>query len=106
MFLIVEDPINTERLLESVKDNSAGATVLFLGTVRDHNKENKVSGIYYEAYISMAERAIAVSAEHRDVAFRAAEFAIAKIKTEIPVWKKEKVSGNQGDSFWVEGVPL
>jgi molybdopterin synthase catalytic subunit len=59
MFFISERPINSEILLENVKDDSAGATILFLGTVRDHNEDGPVSGIYYEAYIRMAEEAIA-----------------------------------------------
>jgi molybdopterin synthase catalytic subunit len=58
MFSICEDPIDFEMLLANVKDNSVGATVLFLGTVRDHNEGYAVSGIYYEAYIRMAEDAM------------------------------------------------
>jgi molybdopterin synthase catalytic subunit len=46
-------------LLEIVKDDAAGATVLFLGTVRNYNDGYAVSGIYYEAYIRMAEEAMA-----------------------------------------------
>jgi|ERR687898_86774 molybdopterin synthase catalytic subunit len=58
MFSISEDPIDFEMLLANVKDNSAGAIVLFLGTVRDHNEGYTVAGIYYEAYIRMAEDAM------------------------------------------------
>jgi molybdopterin synthase catalytic subunit len=59
--IISEHPINVETLLASVKDDSAGATVLFLGRVRDHNDgyEHVISAIYYEAYIRMAEEAMA-----------------------------------------------
>ena len=137
---IVEDPINPDRLLESVQDASAGAVVLFLGTVRDHNDKAEVFGIYYEAYNLMAEAAIskieadarkkwtltrfaavhrignlkigevsvavAVSAEHRDAAIEAARYAIDRIKTEVPIWKKENMSADQDDSAWAEGVPL
>ena len=46
-------------LLENVKDDAAGATVLFLGTVRNHNNEYAVSGIYYEAYAKMAYETMA-----------------------------------------------
>jgi molybdopterin synthase catalytic subunit len=58
MFSISKDPIDVERLLANVKDDSAGATILFLGTVRNHNEDYAVSGIYYEAYIRMAEDAM------------------------------------------------
>ncbi len=36
------------------EDKSAGAMVLFTGSVRNHNGEERVSGIYYEAYEEMA----------------------------------------------------
>ena len=59
MFQIVERPISVDEILESVKDDSAGATLIFLGTVRDHNEGIKVDGIHYEAYVEMAEKSIA-----------------------------------------------
>ena len=110
-------------LLANVKDDSAGATILFLGTVRNHNDGNAITAIYYEAYIKMAEEAmakieaesvkrwnlkkfllvhrignlkigevsvaIAVSSEHRAEAFEAGRYAIDRIKSEVPIWKKE-----------------
>ena len=59
MFSISEHPIDIGNLLAKVKDDSAGATVLFLGTVRNHNDGNAVSAIYYEAYVRMAKEALA-----------------------------------------------
>ncbi len=35
-----------------------GATVLFVGTVRDHSQGKAVTGITYEAYLPMAERVL------------------------------------------------
>jgi len=125
-------------LLENVKDDAAGATVLFLGTVRNHNDDYAVSGIYYEAYIKMAQEtmakieteaikrwnlkkfaamhrignlkigevsvAIAVSSEHRAEAFEAGRYAIDRIKSEVPIWKKE-ITGDKGD-IWAEGTQV
>ena len=59
MFSISEDPIDVEGLLSNVKDDSAGATILFLGTIRNHNEGYDVSAIYYEVYTRMAEEAMA-----------------------------------------------
>ena len=59
MFTITEDPIDVEGLLANVKDDSAGATILFLGTIRNHNEGYDVSAIYYEVYMRMAEEAMA-----------------------------------------------
>lgn len=51
-----DGPIDVTRLLAAVADTANGATVLFLGTVRDVNDGRRVSGIEYSAYRSMAER--------------------------------------------------
>jgi molybdopterin synthase catalytic subunit len=135
---ISEHTIDIEMLLENVKDDAAGATVLFLGTVRNHNDGYAVSAIYYEAYIKMAQEtmakieaeaikkwnlkkfaavhrignlkigevsvAIAVSSEHRAEAFEAGRYAIDRIKTEVPIWKKEMTSSKGG--VWAEGTQV
>ncbi len=138
MFSIFEHPIDVETLLANVRDDSVGATVLFLGTVRNHNDGYTVSGIYYEAYVRMAEEAmakieeetikrwnlkkfaavhrvgnlkigevsvaIAVSSEHRAEAFEAGRYAIDRIKTEVPIWKKEIIRGR--GEMWAQGTPI
>lgn len=125
-------------LLANVKDDSAGATVLFLGTVRNHNDDYAVSEIYYEAYIRMAEEimtkieaeavkrwnlkkfaavhrignlkigevsvAIALSSEHRAEAFEAGRYAIDRIKSEVPIWKKETIRDKGG--IWAQGTSV
>jgi molybdopterin synthase catalytic subunit len=53
---IVDGPIEAGALLERVARGANGATVLFLGTVRDVNEGRSVSGIEYAAYRGMAER--------------------------------------------------
>ncbi len=56
LITITEKPIDVNMLLDYVSDQSSGASVLFTGTVRDHNKENKVSKLHYEVYQEMAEK--------------------------------------------------
>ncbi len=56
MITITEKPIDVDKLLDYVSDQSSGASVLFTGTVRDHNKQDKVSKLHYEAYQEMAEK--------------------------------------------------
>jgi molybdopterin synthase catalytic subunit len=41
--------------MSELEDNSAGAVSIFMGNVRNHGEHGNVSGIYYEAYIEMAE---------------------------------------------------
>jgi len=56
MISITEKPIDVNKLLNDVSDQSSGASVLFTGTVRDHNKQDKVSKLHYEVYQEMAEK--------------------------------------------------
>jgi len=53
---ITAEPIRVGRVLQSVKDDSAGGTVLFLGTVRNRSEGRPVSGLRYEVYKEMATK--------------------------------------------------
>jgi len=56
MISITEKPIDVNKLLDDVSDQSSGACIVFTGTVRDHNKQDKVSKLHYEVYQKMAEK--------------------------------------------------
>ena len=56
---IVERPIDGSALLAEVGHERNGATILFVGTVRDMNDGARVSGLEYRAYAGMAERELA-----------------------------------------------
>ena len=45
---ITEKKISIDEILKSIQDNSVGATVLFIGTVRNFNEVDTVVGMYYE----------------------------------------------------------
>lgn len=64
---IVEQPIDVPALLDRVSRSANGATVLFLGMVRDVNEGRDVTGIEYTAYRSMAERELATIVEEAAV---------------------------------------
>lgn len=53
---ITKLPIDTVRVVAAVRDESAGGTVLFIGTVRKNNRGKVVTGLEYEAYRAMAEK--------------------------------------------------
>lgn len=58
--LVWEGPIDAGALAEEVGDPEAGATVVFLGTVRNHSSgTHGVTHLEYEAYREHAERKIA-----------------------------------------------
>jgi molybdopterin synthase catalytic subunit len=56
---IVDRPIDSCALLSEVAHTRNGATVLFVGTVRDTNDGAPVSGLDYSSYAGMAERELA-----------------------------------------------
>jgi len=56
---LTNGPLESERLLADVASAARGATVLFLGTVRDRHEGREVIGIEYSAYEAMAERVLA-----------------------------------------------
>lgn len=54
MIELTDQPIDFHTLTESVRDHSAGAVVLFLGTVREFTKGVQTDWLEYEAYPEMA----------------------------------------------------
>ncbi len=56
---IVTEPLDPYTLLTEVAHTRNGASVLFVGTVREVNDGRDVTGIDYRAYESMAERELA-----------------------------------------------
>jgi len=56
---ITRKPIDPAKALESVIDEDAGGTVLFVGTIRNQTNGRQVKGLEYEVYRRMAERQIA-----------------------------------------------
>jgi molybdopterin synthase catalytic subunit len=53
---IVTEPIDTSAVLRDVESPARGASILFVGTVRETNDGRQVSGMEYTAYTAMAER--------------------------------------------------
>ena len=56
---IVDRPIDLNALVAEVARTANGATILFVGTVRDVNNGRAITGMDYTAYASMAERELA-----------------------------------------------
>jgi molybdopterin synthase catalytic subunit len=52
---ITSKEIDIPSILKSIDDNSVGAKVLFIGTVRNFSDNGNVAGMTYEAYVGMAE---------------------------------------------------
>ena len=54
MILITHKTIDTSKVLDSVKSNLAGASVLFVGTTRQFTGDKETIQLEYECYESMA----------------------------------------------------
>jgi molybdopterin synthase catalytic subunit len=52
---ITDAPLSVDEALAFVGDPSAGATCVFVGTVRDHSDAGSVIGLTYEAWNELAE---------------------------------------------------
>jgi len=67
MFALTDKNILVDDLLAATADPAAGATVLFLGTTRNHNEGRDVEELEYEAYAGMAEKELeGIAAEARE----------------------------------------
>jgi MoaE-MoaD fusion protein len=82
---LVDEPIDTGRVVAAVSAPGCGAVVVFLGTVRDHHAGRPVAKLTYSAYRSMAlvglRRIVAdLEADHQDL-----RAAIVHRLGEIPV---------------------
>ena len=66
---IVKRPIDPQALVAEVARTANGATILFLGTVRDVNDGRAVSGIEYASYESMAARELDAIAREASARF-------------------------------------
>ena len=132
---VTDAPLDPTDALDFVADASAGAVVVFTGTVRDHSGNGAVTGLTYEAWeeravdrlraigeelfqrwgtckvallhrtgsLAVGEVSVIVccSAPHRAEAFDAARYAIDRIKEDVPIWKKERLT--TGEAQWVMG---
>ncbi len=56
MISVIDRSIDVSEVLASVRDTSAGAIDLFIGTTRDVSRGKKVKFLEYEAYGPMAQR--------------------------------------------------
>lgn len=73
---IVERPIDACSLIREVASTGHGATVLFVGTVRDMNEGAAVSGLDYSAYGAMAERELSAIVSEASSRWGTADIAV------------------------------
>jgi MoaE-MoaD fusion protein len=62
-FLLSEEPLSLDRVVEEVRNDEAGAIATFTGTTRIHSRGRTVTHLDYEAYEGMAEGVMAEIAD-------------------------------------------
>lgn len=73
---LVRTRIDLSALLEEVASTAIGATILFVGTVRETNDGRAVSGIEYSAYEPMAVRELDAILAEAATRFRTADIVV------------------------------
>ena len=128
MIKITEKDISLDEMIKRARSKDAGATVTFLGTVRDDGIEKMEVEAFREAAqaelevirdeamsrfclraaevvhrtgsLEVGESIVAIvcSAAHREEAFSGCRYIIEELKKRAPLWKKEL--GKKGE-HWV-----
>jgi molybdopterin synthase catalytic subunit/molybdopterin converting factor small subunit len=75
-FLLSEEPLSLDRVVEEVRSDDAGAIATFSGTTRVHSRGRTVTHLDYEAYEGMAERVMAEIAAGLSARYELAAVAI------------------------------
>jgi molybdopterin synthase catalytic subunit len=108
---IVERPLDPAALLREVESHASGASVLFVGTVRELNEGREVTGIEYSAYGAMALReleAIAAEAVERFatanvvVEHRLGELGLGEASVAIAISHARRAPAMDGARFVIE----
>lgn len=108
---VVSRPIDPARLLAEVADPANGASILFIGTVRDVNDGRPVTGIDYSAYSSMAERELAAilreaaerfETEHLVIEHRVGTLDIGEASVAIAVAHPRRGAAYDASRFIIE----
>jgi molybdopterin synthase catalytic subunit/molybdopterin converting factor small subunit len=75
-FLLSEEPLSLDRVVDEVRDEQAGAIATFTGTTRIQSRGRTVTHLDYEAYEGMAERVMAEIAEALQARYELSAVAI------------------------------
>jgi MoaE-MoaD fusion protein len=75
-FLLSDEPLSLDRVVDEVRDEQAGAIATFTGTTRISSRGRTVTHLDYEAYEGMAERVMAEIAESLQARYELSAVAI------------------------------
>jgi len=110
---IVHDPIETGDVLAKVGAPEDGATLLFLGMVRDHADGRPVTGMTYEAYEEMgtpvlheiaAEAAQRIESDRVAVVHRVGDLTIGDVSVAIAVSSPHRAEAYDASRYIIEEI--
>lgn len=110
---IVTDPIDPAAVLADVGDDEDGATVLFLGVVRNHADGRAVRGMAYDAYDDMAagvleeiakEAAARLGTDRVTVLHRVGELAVGDVSVAIAVSSPHRAQAYEASRYVIEEI--
>jgi molybdopterin synthase catalytic subunit len=108
---IVQHPIDPQALVAEVSAVGNGATILFLGTVREVNDGRAVRGIEYASYESMAARELQTIAREASARFgtndivvehRIGRLALGEVSVAIAVAHPHRAEAYDASRYLIE----
>jgi len=110
---IVGTKIDVQKSLAGVGDPTAGGTVVFVGTVRNHHRGKKVLGLEYEVYQRMAETKLQEIEEeakrrwpikHISIVHRKGRLRIGDVSVVIAVSAEHRAEAFEACRFAIESL--
>jgi molybdopterin synthase catalytic subunit len=107
------DVIDPAAVLARVGDDRDGASILFLGVVRDHADGRPVEGMRYDAYVEMAEGVLADIAREASekagtdrlaVVHRVGELSIGEVSVAIAVSSPHRAEAYDASRYVIEEI--
>ena len=110
---IVREPIDPAHVLTLMGAEQDGASLLFLGVVRDHNDGRSVGGVRYDAYEEMAaqvlseivdEAARAVGTDRIAAVHRIGELKVGEVSVAIAVSSPHRAEAYHASRYIIEEI--
>ena len=110
---IVREPIDPGHVLTRVGADQDGASLLFLGVVRDHNEGRSVGGVRYDSYEEMAvqvlseivdEAARAAGTDRIAAVHRIGELEVGEVSVAIAVSSPHRAEAYEASRYIIEEI--
>ena len=110
---IVREPIDPAQVLTMIGADQDGASLLFLGVVRDHNDGRSVGGIRYDTYEEMAadvlseivsEAAQSAGTDRVAAVHRIGELGVGEVSVAIAVSSPHRAEAYEASRYIIEEI--